>query len=172
MIKHLIRSSEKVLNFTLTLRATFMTCTIINFSLKTWFFSLIRSSKKRIHLTLWTRIWWFKNEIGLYIVLFVKRKVNETCSNGKSIQRSAFSINIKGQSLMEKNNKGENLTESSLSVDRVIWDGVNWTWHTWWCQSDIDYSSVKGQPCLWIVTDHRLFTLSLALLLCLSVFYF
>lgn len=50
----------------------------------------------------------------------MKRKVNEKCSNGKSIQRSAFSVNIKGQSLMEKNNKGENLTESSLSVDRVI----------------------------------------------------
>lgn len=134
--------------------------------------SFIHSSKKRIHLTLWTRIWWFKNEIGLYIVHFVKRKVNETCSNGRSIQRSAFSVNIKGQSLMEKNNKGENLTESSLSVDRVIWLCVNWTWHTGRCQSDIDYSSVKGQPRLKIVTDHRLFTLSLALLLCLSVFYF
>lgn len=49
----------------------------------------------------------------------MKGKQKETCSNRKSIQRSVFSIDIKGQSLMEKNNKGEKLTESSLSV--VTW---------------------------------------------------
>lgn len=89
-----------------------MTCTF-----ETRGFYSITSVKGRIPVALWTRIR-FKNEAG-YIVLPMKGKQKETCSNRKSIQRSVFSINIKGQSLMEKNNKGEKLTESSLSV--VTW---------------------------------------------------